>query len=113
MAKKKKQPSITTLHRQWSLAVRTRANFTCEICGRVKGKDCKKLDAHHVLSKERYPEYRFDLQAGVCLCFRCHKRLAHLDAIEFAEWLRANKPSQYLFAQQKILEKKKRGNDSQ
>lgn len=98
--------------RRW--AARILAAGKCAVCAigvvqKVKdgkpvfGKKSKRLilihlHAHHLLPKERYPEYRFKKVNGVCLCPTHHKygrHSAHRNPIWFALWLRANRPEQY------------------
>lgn len=56
----------------WRLAVYERDHYTCQNCGKVGGK----LNAHHIKPFKRFPEFRFDVNNGITLCFECHK-LAH------------------------------------
>lgn len=75
----------------WSAEVRK--DGRCMVCGATEY-----LNAHHVLPKERYPEYRFEPKNGVCLCPTHHKfgtYSAHRSPIWFALWLRINRPEQY------------------
>ena len=32
------------------------------------------LEAHHILSASEYPELRFELKNGDCICNECHKK---------------------------------------
>lgn len=57
-----------------------------------------RLDAHHLLPKERYKTIRTEIMNGVCLCSRCHKWSkfsVHRNGIWFSEWLRKNRPKQF------------------
>lgn len=72
--------------REWSKTVRARAGNRCELCGAEKY-----LNAHHILPKERYKEYRYELTNGISLCPSCHKwgkYSAHRNPIFFAEKLK-------------------------
>lgn len=52
----------------WSYDVLAKANFTCEKC-QVRG---GKLHAHHKNAFNLFPEQRFDVDNGACLCESCH-----------------------------------------
>lgn len=75
------KPELTESHRvskrglfgykQWSLAVRERDNFTCQVCG-THTKESGKLHAHHLESYHTHPELRLELSNGVTLCNTCH-----------------------------------------
>ena len=75
----------------WSKEVRK--DGKCEICDSTKN-----LNAHHLLDKRYYAEYRFEKMNGICLCVRCHKfgkHSAHKNPVWFSEWLRKNKAEQF------------------
>lgn len=77
----------------WSKEIRNRANNQCEVCYGNKN-----LNAHHLLPKEKFPEYKLESMNGVCLCCKCHKFgkfSAHANSIWFSEWIKANKRPQY------------------
>jgi endogenous inhibitor of DNA gyrase (YacG/DUF329 family) len=57
-------------YKQWRMGVFVRDAFTCQICGVVGGK----LQAHHIKSFKNFPELRFVLDNGVCLCAECHRK---------------------------------------
>jgi 5-methylcytosine-specific restriction endonuclease McrA len=76
---------------KWSKDVRTRDGNKCAYCGGIKY-----LNAHHLLPKEIYPEYQFELWVGLTLCgMKCHRRFAHWNGLAFAIWLRKNRPEQW------------------
>jgi len=54
---------------KWAKAVKVRDNFTCQICSR-RG---VYLESHHLNAWHTFPNERFDLENGSCLCFRCHR----------------------------------------
>ncbi len=54
-------------YKDWRNAVFARANFRCERCSAAGY-----LTAHHIKSFAKYPELRFDLDNGQCLCEPCH-----------------------------------------
>lgn len=55
--------------RRWSLKIRKRDNYTCQICGETNK---KYLEAHHIKEKALFPEVQFDLNNGITLCIKCH-----------------------------------------
>ena len=57
--------------KQWRLAVFIRDLFICQDCGEDK-KD--KLRAHHLKSRQEYPELIFVVDNGITLCIRCHAK---------------------------------------
>ena len=82
----------------WSLDVREKG--FCEVCEAKKG-----LNAHHILVKERYPEYRHEMLNGICLCNRCHKfaqHSAHRNPIWWSIWLKEHKPALYNWAEKHL-----------
>ena len=59
----KKKTSNASLLRDWSKKVRDRDGFKCQVCGRTDI-----THAHHILCKERYPEFKLEIDNGVTLC---------------------------------------------
>ena len=54
---------------EWSYEIKKIGNFTCKACGdRTSGK----LVSHHLYNWSAYPDYRYELWNGVCLCSDCH-----------------------------------------
>lgn len=77
--------------REWS--VKVRAAGRCAVCGSKKF-----LNAHHLLPKERYPQFATTLENGICLCPLHHKWGAfsfHRNPIWSVLWLRAWRPGSY------------------
>lgn len=58
----------TKLRVQWGNAVKAKANYVCQRCETTQSK----MEAHHLYSYEDYPEKRFEIDNGVCLCVICH-----------------------------------------
>jgi len=84
---------------EWSLAVRER-DKACQVCGTVT----KRLNAHHIIPKN-FLKYKYDLSNGITLCVTHHKFgkfSAHKNAIWFANWMRENRPYDYLTTSQRI-----------
>ena len=87
----------------WSFIVRRYDK--CEVCGATG-----KLDAHHLLPKERYQWWMFAPVNGVCLCKTCHKigkLSAHRNPLWFALWLKINMPGRYNWAVKHIYDEPK------
>lgn len=89
----------------WSLQIR--AVGSCEVCNSTNA-----LNAHHLLEKSVWRQYRHDLSNGVCLCARCHTFDPHLcphgnlPAVEdFLNWLRTNRPGQFTWYNEHKLNK--------
>lgn len=78
--------------KRWSERVRER-DGACVVCGRTD-----RLQAHHLLPKERYKEFKYRKINAVSLCPTHHKWgrfSAHRHPIWFAVWLEENRPQQY------------------
>lgn len=58
-------------HRHWSKAIKERDGFTCQVC---KNKPSGKLVSHHLNSWNKYPDQRYEITNGVCLCIPCHNK---------------------------------------
>lgn len=83
----------------WVKAVKERDNYTCQLCGK-KFSSPKAIQAMHILSKENYPELKFDIMNGLTGCYYDHKNSKlspHLDGFAFSYWLNINKPTQYYY----------------
>lgn len=100
--------------RGWSVQVR--ATGACAVCGddgmRTKlnkktGKMVTRcvLNAHHLLPRERYPQFATVLINGICLCPGCHKygeRSFHRNPIWSTLWLRKHRPDQFLWCKAQL-----------
>lgn len=81
---------ISKNHREWSLKVKQKHNFTCVFCYDDTGHN---LVSHHMYGYADYPKLRFDIDNGVCLCENCHKDFhktcgnKHNTKEQFLEWL--------------------------
>lgn len=67
MIKKKKTPSLRRQLEIWSKEVRERDGNKCFLCGSTEH-----LQAHHILPKHGWKDYRLDLNNGITLCAACH-----------------------------------------
>ena len=57
-------------YKDWRIAVFTRDNFTCVLCGAEK----VYLNADHIKPFSLFPELRFELSNGRTLCESCHRK---------------------------------------
>jgi ABC-type uncharacterized transport system ATPase subunit len=55
---------------RWADHVRRRDHFTCVICGR-RG---VAVNSHHLNAWASFPDERYNVDNGVCLCQDCHNR---------------------------------------
>lgn len=76
------------LEAEWSKKIKQMAGWTCQKCKIKK----RYMVSHHIASYTRYPELRYNLNNGICLCENCHKsfhkkygnrKFNHLDTFEF------------------------------
>lgn len=55
----------------WRNSVFIRDEFVCQDCGQIGGN----LHAHHIKSFAKFKELRYDINNGLTLCFKCHKKI--------------------------------------
>ena len=72
--------------KQWYFAVFDR-DKCCQVCGGYP------VEAHHILTKGSRPDLKRDVDNGILLCQKCHRR-AHDKPERFKKWLLENKPDQ-------------------
>ena len=66
-----RQKMYDTKYKYWMLAVKKRDSWKCKIGdGNCKGR----LEAHHILNWEDFPELRYDVNNGITLCKNHHPR---------------------------------------
>lgn len=61
----------TAPYRDWRKSVYERDNYTCQKCGDNKGGN---LTPHHIKNYAEYMKLRLDINNGITLCVKCHKR---------------------------------------
>jgi hypothetical protein len=64
-------------YENWTKEVYKQGNHICYLCG-IKDK----MNAHHIFPWKDYPELRFVIENGLCLCERCHIDL-HVKPLPF------------------------------
>lgn len=62
---------------KWQKEIYKKHNYKCQICGDTHTKD-KLLHAHHIKQAKDFPELRYDINNGMCLCNKCHLK-THLE----------------------------------
>jgi len=63
--------SILTV--EWREAVYRLFDYTCQMCEAKSGNGKKiTLNAHHIKTWSEYPDLRWDISNGICLCKECH-----------------------------------------
>lgn len=85
---------------EWSHSVRERDGKKCVVCGREDF-----LNAHHILPKENYKEFMYEIVNGVTLCPSHHKfnkYSAHKNQIWFSKFLQDNRKHQYKWAMNNV-----------
>lgn len=65
-----KQERHSTQYQAWREAVFKRDNHTCQDCG-IRGGT---LNAHHIKSFKKYKKLRHDINNGITLCEKCHRK---------------------------------------
>ena len=63
---KKKDWRASRDYRLWRAKV-IRRDKRCQVCGTIKHRQ-----AHHMNHATYFPDQRFDLENGICLCTKCH-----------------------------------------
>jgi hypothetical protein len=103
--------------KNWSAEVQARDDRRCIVCGCREMPKLNKdgspklnkrqqairirLHVHHILPKERYPEFKLLIINGITLCPKHHKYdkfSAHRNPLWFTKWLEQNRPLQFAWA---------------
>lgn len=95
--KKPKKLSKSQLNKkadkEWSIAVKERAGWKCEVCGHTEN-----LNSHHIFSRKNY-SVRWDLDNGICLCpshhMFSHTMSAHKAPLSFVALLKSNRSEEW------------------
>lgn len=75
----------------WTYDILSKSSFTCTKCSQRGGK----LHAHHLNGFNLFPDLRFDLDNGVCLCESCHDKFHEVygkgdnTKDQFNEWIKS------------------------
>lgn len=73
---------------EFSRTIRKRAGWKCERCGTYYGpKAGTRLHCAHIFSKGAFPHLRYDPDNVIALCYRHHRWWAHIDPVDFTEWV--------------------------
>lgn len=76
----------------WQKTVKERDNYLCQCCFDPTK---NKLVSHHYLNYSQYPEFRLDINNGICLCEDCHNTFHQkygsqnnnqIQVKEFSQW---------------------------
>ena len=92
------------LDEAWSLAVKVKAGYRCEVCGKRST-----LNSHHIVGR-RNRMTRWDIKNGVCTCVKHHKfgiESFHEDPLWAKEWLEDKRWEDYAYLYQVKNEIKK------
>jgi 5-methylcytosine-specific restriction endonuclease McrA len=79
--KKDKKQKLEKLYKEsdiyfWAKEVRMAFNYRCVYCNTNR-----RLSAHHIFPKARFPGLKFNLNNGLLLCKKCHDELHKLNDI--------------------------------
>jgi 5-methylcytosine-specific restriction endonuclease McrA len=67
---KSKSDRMCLKTKNWRKSVFERDDYTCQECGKRGGG----LQAHHIKQFSIFKELRFDINNGLTLCIKCHKK---------------------------------------
>ena len=87
----KRQKEIK-LYKKWQLDVIRADRGRCVKCGAA----AHEFPPHHIKRKSVYPELKFDICNGVCVCTKCH-RWFHSHPKREKIWLLHNRPEQHAY----------------
>jgi len=101
MTKKRNKKTVgKKLDIVWSEAIKVRAGYKCEHCGKTTN-----LNSHHIFTRLR-KSTRWELDNGICLCVGCHmfssKFSAHKTGVEFTHWLEEKKGKKWVETLQRM-----------
>ena len=58
----------------WRTSVYERDDYICQECGKKGNETGGYLNAHHIKKYSEFPELLFDVNNGITLCQKCHRR---------------------------------------
>lgn len=58
----------------WRTSVYERDNYTCQECGKKGNETGGYLNAHHIKRYSEFPNLMFDINNGITLCQKCHRK---------------------------------------
>lgn len=80
--------------RHWSLSVRKRDNFECQICGNIG----LTMHANHIKKFSDYPDSRIDINNGITLCKNCHLTMVNQHEKEWESYFKFNLMTRFMGA---------------
>ena len=93
---------FSTYDKKWSLLVRERDGYRCQVCG--KQKDKFTAHAHHYIRRGIVPT-RLMVENGITVCFQCHTAnhtfSAHRTPEAFKQWFRDHFPDRSKMVEEK------------
>lgn len=78
--------------RKWTMAIYRRGGWTCELCEEQNGG----IEAHHIFPYADFPNYRGNVDNGICLCTDCHRKTHSTVGKQLSYWLREERRSSLL-----------------
>jgi len=64
----------STKHKEWREKVLRRDGYLCQECKKY-GRNIPATHAHHIKSRDEYPELQYRISNGISLCAQCHNKL--------------------------------------
>jgi len=71
ITEKQSRDNLYEGYKDWRKAVFKRDNYTCRMC---EANQSGTLVAHHIKERKDYPELLLDIDNGLTLCKKCHKK---------------------------------------
>ena len=62
---------------EWRMVILKRDDFTCHFCGHRPSRV-----VHHINSKKFYPDLKYDIGNGICVCEKCHSKYHEGNKVE-------------------------------
>jgi len=66
------------MYKQWREFILKKDNYTCQLCGNRKF-----IEAHHIMSFALYEATRYNIENGITLCKKCHKKFHR----KYGKWI--------------------------